>query len=147
MTTLDNNAKHMNIHLLKVIIPMLRARQLLSKCSGGKVAALITSPDFEVVYAAGHNGGTKLMPCLCDAGDKYTCIHAEINALLNSKVDYTTSPAVMLISKAPCVSCAAAIVNANIRHVYYIDDYRCTAGIDLLKKHGVETTKLSVGGE
>ena len=147
MTTLNSSTEHMNIYLLKVIIPMLKERQSLSKCSAGKVAALITSPDFDTVYAAGHNGGTSLVPCLCTAGDKYKCLHAEINALLGAKADFTRIPAVMLISKAPCVSCAAAIINAGIRHVYYLEDYSCTAGLDLLAAHGIETTKLLIGGE
>ena len=144
---MSSAAAHMNIHLLKVLIPTLKARQSLSKCSAGKVAALITSPDFDTIYSAGHNGGTALMPCLCAAGDKYKCLHAEINALLGAKVDYIHTPAVMLISKAPCISCAAAIVNAGIQHVYYLDDYSCTAGLDLLTAHGIGTTKLLIGGE
>ena len=147
MTTLDSSTEHMNIHLLKVLLPMLKERQSLSKCSAGKVAALITSPDFDTVYSAGHNGGTSLVPCLCTAGDKYKCLHAEINALLGAKLDYMRIPAVMLISKAPCVSCAAAIANAGIKHVYYLDDYSCTAGLDLLAAHGIGTTKLLIGGE
>ena len=144
MTTLGSPTEHMNIHLLKVLLPMLKEEQNLSKCSSGKVAAIIASPNFDTVYSVGHNGGTPLMPCLCAAGDKYKCIHAEINALLAA---YIRGPAVMLVSKAPCVSCAAAIVNAGIKHVYYLDDYSCTAGLDLLAAHKIGTTKISIGGE
>ena len=141
---MGSSTEHMNIHLLKVLLPMLKDEQSLSKCSNGKVAAIITSPNFDTVYSVGHNGGTPLMPCLCTAGDKYKCIHAEINALLNA---YIRGPAVMLVSKAPCVSCAAAIANAGIKHVYYLDDYSCTAGLDLLAAHKIGTTKISIGGE
>ena len=141
---MGSSTEHMNIHLLKVLLPMLKDEQKLSKCSNGKVAALITSPNFDTVYSVGHNGGTSLMPCLCTAGDKYKCLHAEINALLNTCI---RGPAVMLVSKAPCVSCAAAIANAGIKHVYYLDDYSCTAGLDLLAAHKIGTTKISIGGE
>ena len=141
---MGSSTEHMNIHLLKVLLPMLKDEQSLSKCSNGKVAAIITSPNFDTVYSVGHNGGTPLMPCLCTAGDKYKCIHAEINALLNA---YIRGPAVMLVSKAPCVSCAAAIANAGIKHVYYLDDYSCTAGLDLLAAHKIGNTKISIGGE
>lgn len=141
---MGSSTEHMNIHLLKVLLPMLKDEQNLSKCSNGKVAAIITSPNFDTVYSVGHNGGTPLMPCLCAAGDKYKCLHAEINALLNTCI---RGPAVMLVSKAPCVSCAAAIVNAGIKHVYYLDDYSCTAGLDLLAAHKIGTTKISIGGE
>lgn len=144
MTTLGSSTEHMNIHLLKILLPMLKDEQNLSKCSNGKVAAIIASPNFDTVYSVGHNGGTSLMPCLCTAGDKYKCLHAEINALLNACI---RGPAVMLISKAPCVSCAAAIANAGIKHVYYLDDYSCTAGLDLLAAHKIGTTKISIGGE
>ena len=144
MTTLGSSTEHMNIHLLKILLPMLKNEQNLSKCFNGKVAAIIASPNFDTVYSVGHNGGTSLMPCLCAAGDKYKCIHAEINALLNACI---RGPAVMLISKAPCVSCAAAIANAGIKHVYYLEDYSCTAGLDLLAAHKIGTTKISIGGE
>ena len=144
MTTLGSSTEHMNIHLLKILLPMLKDEQNLSKCSNGKVAAIIASPNFDTVYSVGHNGGTSLMPCLCTAGDKYKCLHAEINALLNACI---RGPAVMLISKAPCVSCAAAIANAGIKHVYYLEDYSCTAGLDLLAAHKIGTTKISIGGE
>lgn len=141
---MGSSTEHMNIHLLKILLPMLKDEQNLSKCSNGKVAAIIASPNFDTVYSVGHNGGTSLMPCLCTAGDKYKCLHAEINALLNACI---RGPAVMLISKAPCVSCAAAIANAGIKHVYYLEDYSCTAGLDLLAAHKIGTTKISIGGE
>lgn len=137
------------IMLYRVALPLLRVQQERSRCSEGHVAALLTAPDFSKIYAAGNNGGTDRIYCLCKAGDKYKCVHAEINTLISKPVnlDLHKTPTVMLISKAPCVSCAAAMINAGVRGVYYIEDYKYTAGIELLQMHGIPVTKLQIGDE
>ena len=46
-----------------------------------------------------------------------SCVHAEINALINAAKDVTGS--VMYCSLTPCQNCAASIVNARIAEVHY----------------------------
>ncbi len=49
----------------------------------------------------------------------------------------------MYLTHSPCKMCAKAIINANIKEVNYIDEYKSdTTGIDLLIKHGVKVNKI-----
>ena len=123
-----------------------------STCLDKAVGCVIVSQDNQII-SCGYNGAPSKFPdckslgyCRKSRVAPGLCIatHAEINALLNA---YIRGPAVMRISKAPCVSCAAAIANAGIKHVYYLEDYSCTAGLDLLAAHKIGTTKISIGGE
>lgn len=108
----------------------------LSKCNHRHVAAIITDCDFMQVYSIGVNGGPKgLAQCLCDIDGKYGCIHAEINALIKCVADDPNK--VMIVTLAPCKQCASAIINAGIRTVYYIDEWKEDTGLQLLKAANV----------
>lgn len=74
---------------------------------------------------------------------KHEVVHAEENALrglFNS--NETAGGAIIFITHAPCLNCASLIVDAGIVAVYYREVYRCTDGLDYLKKFGVETKKV-----
>ncbi|MBQ8627861.1 MAG: hypothetical protein IJ421_00105 [Prevotella sp.] len=119
----------------------------LSKCEEGSVAAIIVSEDWQQVYSIGINGGAGDMSCLCNAGDKYRCIHAEVNALSKCSVDLKRTPAIMLISKPPCIQCAGLIYNAGIRAVYFTGEYRHPQGLEFLERNGIPVYKTVYGGK
>lgn len=111
----------------------------LSKCLEKKVAAIITDKDMTQIYSIGINGGPKgLADCMCSIGSKYGCIHAEINALVKCRSNATGK--VMIVTLSPCVACAAAIINApgSFSAVYYLEQWKNTAGIELLKNAGIK---------
>lgn len=47
----------------------------------------------------------------------------------------------MFVTHAPCLECAKSIYGSGISTVYYGENYRDDAGIDFLKKSGVEVNK------
>lgn len=115
----------------------------LSKCNERHVAAIITDKDLTQVYSIGLNGGPKgLVDCMCAIDGKYGCIHAEINALV--KCTNTDSDKVMFVTLSPCKQCAAAIINApgGFSAVYYIEQWKDTTGIELLKAAGIKVQQL-----
>lgn len=115
----------------------------LSKCTERHVAAVITDKDMLQVYSIGLNGGPKgLADCLCTLGGKYGCIHAEQNALVKCLNDAPDK--VMFVTLSPCVICAAAIINApgGFSAVYYIEEWKNTDGLKLLKQAGIKTIKI-----
>lgn len=115
----------------------------LSKCTDKKVAAIITNSDMTQVYSIGINGGPKgpsQIECLCKLGGKYTCLHAEINAL--AKCTSTDTDKIMICTMSPCVTCAAAIVNSGFNQVLYLDEYRDTTGLDILRSAGIWTERI-----
>lgn len=128
---------------IKVFAEYTRSLSLLSKCEERKVAAIITDKDLTQIYSIGINGGPKgLVNCMCKLEGKYGCIHAEINALIKCRSNATDK--VMFITLSPCVACAAAIINApgSFSTIYYLEEWKNTEGIKLLKCAGIKCVKL-----
>lgn len=116
----------------------------LSKCEERKVAAIITDRELTQIYSIGLNGGPKgLVDCMCKIDGKYGCVHAEINALIKCRSDAPGK--VMFVSLSPCKQCAAAIINApgGFSTVYYLQQWKDTTGIELLKKAGIRCVCLN----
>lgn len=116
----------------------------LSKCEERKVAAIITDRDLTQIYSIGLNGGPKgLVDCMCKIDGKYGCVHAEINALIKCRSDAPGK--VMFVSLSPCKQCAAAIINApgGFSTVYYLQQWKDTTGVELLKKAGIRCVCLT----
>ena len=128
---------------LQILADFTRNLASLSKCTERKVAAVITNKDMTQVYSIGVNGGPRgLMDCMCALGGKYGCIHAEINALIKCRSD--AEDKVMFVTLSPCVACAAAIINApgSFSAVYYMEEWKDTSGIELLKAAGIKVQQL-----
>jgi dCMP deaminase len=71
-------------------------------------------------------------------------MHAERNCL--DKVaasNESTAGATLLTTHAPCLECAKSIYNTGITTVYYKHEYKTDAGIQFLKKTGVNVHKYN----
>lgn len=115
----------------------------LSKCTERHVAAIIVDKDLTQVYSIGVNGGPKgLVDCMCKLNSKYGCVHAEINAL--TKCTNDSKGKVMIVTLAPCVACAAAIINApgGFSSVYYVESWKEDTGLKLLKSAGIKVEQI-----
>jgi len=99
-----------------------------------KVGAVIVTDDNTQVLALGYNGDHKGGP---NTRESMThghsgLIHAEINALI--KCDYNNpKDKKMYVTLSPCEVCAKAIVNAGIKEVIFLKEYKDTKGISILK--------------
>lgn len=125
------------VEKLNIFLTFALRLATLSKCSEGSVAAIIVSSDMQQVYSIGINGGAGNKDCLCHLGDKYKCLHAEINAIIKCTVDLKRCNTIMFCTKAPCVTCAAAIINSGIKSVFYYEAYKATQGVQLLVENGI----------
>lgn len=124
-----------------VLARFTRDLATLSKCEDRHVAALITNADGTQIYSMGINGGPKGgVQCLCSLGEKYTCIHAEANAL--AKCTSLDENKVMFVTLSPCVTCAALIANSGVKRLFYIEDYKSDLGLNLLRAQGIGVTKI-----
>lgn len=117
----------------------------LSHCVRKKVGALIVR-DGRII-SDGYNGTPAGFdnPCENDLGETHWYVlHAEANAIL--KVARSTndcSDATLYITLSPCKDCSKLVVQAGIRRVVYIDDYKDTTGIDFLRDAGVEVVHIA----
>lgn len=116
----------------------------LSKCEDKQTAAIIVDKNLQQVYSVGVNGGPKGgMNCLCQLDNKkYTCIHAECNAI--AKCNSSDQHKIMICTYSPCVTCAALIANSGFDSVIYIDAYKDPTGLEILKTAGVDVFQATV---
>lgn len=114
----------------------------LSKCTDRKVACIITDKEGTQVYSIGINGGPKGgRDCLCTLGGKYTCVHAEANAV--AKCTVADPNKVVLCTFSPCVTCAAMLLNVGLSEFYYVDSYKDDTGLSMLRDAGVRVRCVS----
>lgn len=108
----------------------------LSKCKDKQTAAIVTNIDGSQIYAIGVNGGPKGGPdCLCGGNTRYTCVHAEANAL--AKCTSADPKKVMICSYSPCITCASLMLNSGVSEVYYVHKYKDETPLQMLKDAGV----------
>lgn len=108
----------------------------LSKCTDKHTAAIIIDTEATQVYSIGINGGPKHgLDCLCTLGGKYTCAHAEAQALVKCK--QSCEGATMICSLSPCVTCATLIANSGIANVIFLKAYKDPAGLAILQTAGI----------
>ena len=131
----------------KHIQACMRCAEAWAECSSAerlKVGAIAYKGGH--IIAEGYNGLPSSMQGLCEDAEGKTRIevtHAEDNLL--RKLTRSTESSVgayIFITHAACKSCAIKIVDAGITRVYYRHPYRCTEGVEYLKKNGVEVYQI-----
>lgn len=107
-----------------------------------QVGAVIVTSDNTQVLAVGYNGDQRGGTNTVESNEPGCSgfIHAEINALI--KCDYNNPKRkIMYLTLSPCRQCAKAIINGGISEVVYLEQYRDTSGLDVLKQSGVVVRK------
>ena len=107
-----------------------------------QVGAVVVTEDNTQVLAVGYNGNYAGGPneVESEAPGESGMIHAEINALL--KMDYNNpKKKIMYVTLSPCRMCAKAIINSGITEVRYLDAYRDTGGLDILRSSSITCTR------
>ena len=121
---------------------------LRSTCSRLSVGATIVK-DKRIV-SGGYNGSIKGDEHCIDVGCKVVeghcvrTIHAEINAILQcSKFGVGTEGATIYVTHFPCLNCTKSIIQAGIKEICYVNDYRNNEyARELLEKSGVIIRKI-----
>lgn len=135
---------------LRVFVDFVEGLKSLSKCHDKQVACIICDLDLKQIYSIGINGGPKKVKkyeCLCDCEDtKYSCIHAEANALVKLRTGDTDK--VMICSYSPCLQCASMIVNepGGFSAVLFIEPHKDTVALQVLMDSGILVGQVSKDG-
>ena len=135
-----------------------------STCSRAQVGAVVSHEGRPV--SLGYNGAPSGMPhcdhaCNCGGlgsgwdhpegiltvhytgcNSEQPCklsVHAEPNAIaFAARYGVATQDAEMHLTVSPCWSCSQFIINAGIKRVVYLVEYRLTDGLDLLENAGID---------
>ena len=97
-------------------------------------------------YNASPSGDDHCIDVGCDIGPDGGCqrtIHAELNSLLYmAKAGVSTKDITLYTTLSPCLTCSKAIIQAGVREVVYLSEYRDPEPINFLRKHRVITRHL-----
>ena len=123
--------------LYEVYMRMAEELAKRSTCARLQVGTVITDAGLENVVAIGYNGNARGFPNKCDSTEqgRCGCIHSEMNALV--KAPGQMRDKVAFITASPCVVCAKLMIQANISHVFYREQYRDPAGLAVLEQGGL----------
>lgn len=98
------------------------------------------------ISAFGWNGTPTGFDNCCETADNVTkdeVIHAEMNVF--AKLARSTGNAfggTLYITLSPCNECCKLIIQAGIKRVVYLNEYRNTEPIQFLKDAGIEVVQL-----
>ena len=85
---------------------------------------------------------TKLV--CCGLKSKNTVIHAETALLVKcAKEGVSMIDSTVYTTLSCCEHCASMLASVGVKRVVYLDEYRCTKGIDVLKRCNIEVEKFN----
>ena len=99
------------------------------------MGCLLVSSDYSQIYSIGYNGSArKLSNDSCRADQPSSCgdIHAEANCLIKCTIKDPNK--ICFVTSSPCEICAKMLINSGISAVYYLDEYRDSTGLDILRE-------------
>ncbi len=133
-------------------LDMARLVATRATCPRRRVGAVLVR-DRRVI-ATGYNGAVRGAPhcdevgCLLVDGHCRRATHAELNALLYcAAYGVSSAGATLYCTDFPCVDCAKALVQAQVRHVVYLADYPDPNSAAVLEAGGVTLRKAEPGPE
>lgn len=117
----------------------------LSSAKRMKVGCIVVKNN--QIISDGYNGTPSGFSNICEDENFLTkpeVLHAESNALMKIAISTQSSENATLYSTlAPCFECSKLIIQAKIKRVVYLNDYRISNGIGLLKKAGIIVEKIN----
>lgn len=125
-------------------LEMARVWARNSYCTRRQVGALIVKD--RMIISDGYNGTPCGFENVCEDESGQTkpyVLHAEANAITKvAKSGNSSDGSTLYVTAAPCLECAKLIIQAGIKRVVYMDEYRIRDGVELLERAGVEVCKL-----
>lgn len=123
---------------------IVRDGRIISMGYNGPVSGMpaCSKPDGsqQVLITAGvlEPTGTECMGPGCTRS-----LHAETNAIaFAARAGVSVEGCTMYCSMSPCINCAKVIVNSGIKELKYLEEYRDTSGLELLRKAGITVEQV-----
>ena len=124
---------------------MAREWATLSHCQRKKVGALLVKEG--MIISDGYNGTPSGFPNQCEDAEGNTqwyVLHAEANAILKvARSANNAKDSTLYITLSPCKECCKLILQAGIKRMVYIDEYKDRTGVDFLNEAGLQVVQIS----
>ena len=115
-----------------------------SYCSRRQVGVILVKD--RMIISDGYNGTPSGFENVCEDENGVTkpyVLHAEANAITKvAKSSNSSLGATLYVTASPCMECAKLIIQAGISRVVYLEEYRITDGVDLLRRAGIQVEKF-----
>lgn len=133
------------IKLDKSYLEIAKVWSKLSYCKRAQVGSIIVKNN--MIISDGYNGTvSKVNFNSCEDNDGNTewfVLHAEANAILKcAKHGQSCDGATLYQTLSPCKECSKLILQAGIKRVVYLEEYRDLSGVNLLKDAGIIVEKI-----
>ena len=119
----------------------------MSHAKRKQVGCIITKD--EQIISDGYNGTPHGFDNNCEVATRFgfetkpEVLHAESNAITKlAKGTQSSIGSTVYVTLMPCFDCAKLMIQSGIKRVVYLEEYRFTDGVDLLKKAGIEVCHL-----
>lgn len=117
-----------------------------SYCKRRQVGALLVKD--KMIISDGYNGTPSGFENICEDEEGKTksyVLHAEANAITKvAKSNNSSDGATLYITTSPCIECSKLIIQAGIKRVVYLEKYRKTEGLDLLRRANISVEHLEI---
>lgn len=137
-----NKAKQLRYD--KAYLRMAKTWAELSHCTRKQVGALIVKEG--VIISDGYNGTPSGFDNACEDESNKThwyVLHAEANAILKlAKSTQGGSGATLYLTLSPCKECSKLVLQAGIKRVVYMNNYKDDAGVAFLKQAGIVVEQI-----
>lgn len=116
----------------------------LSHCKRKQVGSLIVKNN--TIVSDGYNGTPSGFTNACEDEDGNThwyVLHAEANAILKvAKSTQNAEDATLYVTLSPCKECSKLIIQAGIKRVVFLDQYKDDSGTQFLKEFGIDVKHI-----
>lgn len=116
----------------------------LSHCNRKKVGAIIVKND--MIISDGYNGTPSGFDNCCEnelGETQWYVLHAEANAILKvAKSTNNCEGATLYLTLSPCKDCSKLVLQAGIKRVVYMNEYKDISGVSFLKNAGIEILQI-----
>lgn len=128
----------------KAYLRMATSWAKLSHCKRKQVGALIVKDD--MIISDGYNGAPSGFDNCCEDEKGEThwyVLHAEANAILKvAKSTNNARGATLYLTLSPCKDCSKLILQAGIKKVVFVNQYKDSKGVDFLEAAGVQIEQI-----
>ncbi|MDX1445174.1 dCMP deaminase family protein [Lishizhenia sp.] len=129
----------------KAYLRMANTWAKLSHCKRKQVGAIIVKD--QMIISDGYNGTPAGFDNCCEDEDHNThwyVLHAEANAILKvAKSTNNAKNSTLYLTLSPCKECAKLILQAGIKRLVFINDYKDDSGLRFLEDAGIDVTQIA----